>query len=144
MLPLERWKWSLRVLHSCRLLLKGHCGISVLPQVATLLGRHIWGFESLGVYTYNWGFWKLPPSQILEKCSFKFSWSDDDFFFSATALLYSNFVCRFHVLWRCSHSPTFPQVFIPNVAGSTISQSPKLHRVLYFLAYLNTVVAAAA
>lgn len=35
------------------------------------------------------------------------------------------------------HSSAFPQVFIPHVAGSTISQTPKLHIALYFLAYLN-------
>lgn len=56
----------------------------------------------------------------------------------------ATFVCGFHVVPRCSHSPDFPQVFIPNVAGSALSQSPKLHMLLYFLAYLSILVAAAA
>lgn len=136
---------GLRVLHSCRLLLKGHSGIWVLPQVAALLERHVWAFESLGVYNYKWGLWKMSPSQILEKCSFKFSLSDDGFLLTATALLYSNFCVWISCGAKMFSFPwLFPQVFIPNVAGSALSQSPKLHMLLYFLAYLSILVAAAA
>lgn len=121
---------ELRVLHSCRVQLNDHSGFQVLPQVAALLKRHIWAFESLGVYTYNRGLWKLSSSQILEKCSFKFSVSDDGFFLSATALLCVDFMWYQDVLIPLP----FPKYsYIMWLVALFLSLSNYIWRSLFFL-----------
>lgn len=133
---------ELRVLHFCRLLLRGHSGFWVLPPVAALLGRHIWAFESFGVYSYNWGWWKLFPKS-LAKHTCKFPLSDDGFFLSATAMLYSHFV---DFVW-CQHT-FIPPLFLKYLYLTWLVTSdlslPNYIQCSILLAYFNILVAAAA